>query len=61
MPTTVEFDQDPLMPPELQATESLQGQPYEEDAAAMAAVYQQIADRRAQLENAEVLRRARSL
>jgi hypothetical protein len=43
------------------AAEPRDRQPEEEDAAAMAAVYQQIADRRAQLENAEVLRRARSL
>ena len=61
MPETVEFDLDPAMPPQLQAGDSFQGLPDEEDAAAMAAVYQQIADRRALHENAEVLRRARSL
>jgi hypothetical protein len=61
MPETVEFEIDPFMPVELQASESLQRLPDEEDAAAMAAVYQQIADRRALHENAEVLRRARSL
>ncbi len=61
MPEIVEFDLDPTMPPQLEAGDSSQGLPDEEDTLAMAAVYQQIADRRAQLENAEVLRRARSL
>lgn len=61
MPDTVEFDLDPTLPPQIQAGESLHGLPEEEDEAAMLVVYQQIADRRAQLENADVLRRARSL
>jgi len=61
MPETVEFESDPFMPMELEVGESLEAQPYEEDDAAMAAVYQQIADRRALHEDAEVLRRARSL
>ena len=61
MPETVEFESDPFMPTELEASDSLQGLPDEEDHAAMAAVYRQIADRRALHENAEVLRRGRSL
>ncbi len=61
MPSTVEFGHDPDALMGFRAAEPRDRQPEEEDAAAMAAVYQQIADRRAQLENAEVLRRARSL
>jgi hypothetical protein len=61
MTTTVEFDGDRLLLPDYQTGEI--GQPIEEhdDALALAAVYQQIADRRAQLENADILRRARAL
>jgi hypothetical protein len=61
MTTTVEFDGDRLLPPDYQTGEI--GQPVEDhdDALALAAVYQQIADRRAQLENAAILRRARAL
>ena len=61
MTTIVEFDGDLMLPADYQSGEI--GQPVEEhdDALAMAAVYQQIADRRAQLENADILRRARAL
>lgn len=61
MPETVEFESDPFMPMELEVGESLEARPDEENDLAMAAVYQQIADRRALHEDAEVLRRARSL
>ena len=61
MPEIVEFDIDPFMPTELEASEALEGLPDQEGDAAMAAIYQQIADRRALHEDAEVLRRARSL
>jgi hypothetical protein len=61
MKRTVEFGRDPETLAAFQITEAQDRQPDEEDAIAMAAIYQQIADRRAQLENADVLRRARSL
>jgi hypothetical protein len=61
MPATVEFEQQLTIVPEFEALDAQQRMPEEEDTMAMAAVYQQIADRRAQVENAEILRRARAL
>jgi hypothetical protein len=60
MGVTVEFGQEPSGRPEFQAPAGQQRLP-EEETIAMAAMYQQIADRRAQIENAEILRRARAL
>ena len=61
MTATVEFGHDPELLAGFEASEVGERLPDEVDIVAMAAVYHQIADRRAQLENAEVLRRARSL
>ena len=61
MTSTVEFEGEPMMMPEMQSGEIGQPVADHEDDVAMAAVYQQIADRRAQLENADILRRARAL
>ncbi len=61
MTATVEFEHDPEVLAGFQLADAEDHLPDEEDAAALAAVYRRIADRRAQLENADVLRRARSL
>jgi hypothetical protein len=61
MPGTVEFGHDPEILAAFQVAQGPDRASEDEDATAMAAVYQQIADRRAQLEDADVLRRARSL
>jgi hypothetical protein len=61
MTAIAEIGHDPELLAGFEATIAHDRLPDEEDAAAMAAVYQQIADRRAQLEDADVLRRARSL
>jgi hypothetical protein len=60
MTGTVEFGQDPAAKPEFTAPQEAQ-RLTEGDTLAMNAMYQQIADRRAQVENAEILRRARAL
>ena len=61
MATIVEIDGDLMLPADHQSGEI--GQPVEphDDTLEMAAIYQQIADRRAQLENADILRRGRAL
>jgi hypothetical protein len=60
MTGTVEFGHDPAAKPEFTAPPEVQ-RLTEDDTLAMSAMYQQIADRRAQVENAEILRRARAL
>jgi len=61
MSQIIEIDADLMLPAEYQNGEI--GQPVErrDDALALDAVYQQIADRRAQTENADILRRGRAL
>ena len=61
MTVTVEIGHDPEILAAFQVMGVQDRLGDEDDAVALAAVYQQIADRRAQLEDAEVLRRARSL
>jgi hypothetical protein len=61
MTATDEFGQELMAHSEFEAPDESQRLPHEDDDLAMAAAYQQIADRRAQLENADILRRARAL
>jgi hypothetical protein len=61
MTATVDFEQDLVAVVDFAVADAQQRLPDEAEALAVAAVYQQIADRRAQLENAEILRRARAL
>jgi len=61
MTATVDFEQDPAFLFDLLPDSGSQRLPEAEDDGALLAVYQQIADRRAQVENAEILRRARAL
>lgn len=61
MPAITEIGHDPELLAGFEAAIAHERLPDEVDAIAMAAVYQQIADRRSQLEDADVLRRARSL
>lgn len=61
MTATVEFEQETNFIAAFESAHVEQNLPEAEDEAALAAVYQQIADRRAQVENAEILRRARAL
>ena len=61
MATTVEFGHDPELLAGFESTTVDDCPPDDREALEAAAMYQQIADRRAQLENADVLRRARSL
>jgi hypothetical protein len=61
MTAIAEFGHDPELLAGFEAAEAHDRLPDAEDEMGLAAVYQQIADRRAQLEDADVLRRARSL
>jgi hypothetical protein len=61
MTATVDFGRSPADLSSFDHEDGLQRLQPERDALADAAMYQQIADRRAQLENAEILRRARAL
>jgi hypothetical protein len=61
MTTTVEFETEAAFLAAFEPSHVAERLADEVDEAAMAAVYQQIADRRAQVENAEILRRARAL
>lgn len=61
MTATVEFEQELSILAAFEPAPARERQPEEEDATALEAVYQQIADRRSQLEDAETLRRARAL
>jgi hypothetical protein len=61
MPTTVEFGHDPEILAGFEAAIVQNAGAEDVDLIAEAAAYQEIADRRSQLENADVLRRARSL
>jgi hypothetical protein len=61
MTKIIEIDADLMLPAEHQSGEMGQALEHQDDALAMAAIYQQIADRRAQTENADILRRARAL
>jgi hypothetical protein len=61
MTATVEFEQETGFIAAFESAHVEQSLPEAEDEAALVAVYQQIADRRAQVENAEILRRARAL
>jgi hypothetical protein len=61
MHTVTEIGHDPELLAGFEAAIAHERLPDDADVIAMAAVYQQIADRRSQLEDANVLRRARSL
>ncbi|MDR3511982.1 MAG: hypothetical protein P4L73_10120 [Caulobacteraceae bacterium] len=61
MTVTVDFEQEASILSGFEPSDMRERLPEEEDAMALVTVYQQIADRRAQLEDAETLRRARAL
>lgn len=61
MTATVEFEKESGIIAAFEPANVEQSLPDAEDEMALVAVYQQIADRRAQVENAEILRRARAL